>query len=50
MIFGSEQEFAEPRILGGFLENQEFGLGRRHALDLQQQVAQILVSPTAAQQ
>jgi hypothetical protein len=33
---GSAQEFVETRILGGFLENDEFGLGDRHALRLEQ--------------
>jgi hypothetical protein len=34
--FGSAHEFVETRILGGFLENDEFGLGDRHALGLEQ--------------
>ena len=29
---GSAREFVETRILGGFLKNDEFGLGDRHAL------------------
>ena len=33
---GSAQEFEETRILGCFLENDEFGLGDRHALGLEQ--------------
>jgi hypothetical protein len=33
---GSAQEFVETRILGCFLKNDEFGLGDRHALGLQQ--------------
>jgi hypothetical protein len=33
---GSAQEFVETRILGCFLENDEFGLGDRHALGLEQ--------------
>ena len=48
--FGSPQEFDGARILSRFPENHEFGPGRRHALALQQQVAQVLVSPPAAQQ
>lgn len=46
--FGSEQEFVRNRILGRFLENHEFSLGRRHALGLQQQVMEILVAAAAA--
>jgi hypothetical protein len=34
--YGSAQEFVETRILGCFLENDEFGLGDRHALGLEQ--------------
>jgi hypothetical protein len=41
-IVGSEQEFGGSRILGCFLEDHELGPGRRHALGLQQQVAQVL--------
>jgi hypothetical protein len=33
---GSAQEFVETRILGGFLKNDEFSLGDRHALGLKQ--------------
>jgi hypothetical protein len=33
---GSAQEFVETGILGGFLKNDEFGLGDRHALGLEQ--------------
>src|ERR1017187_337206 len=33
---GSPQEFDGTRILGCFFEDHEFGLGRRHALRLQQ--------------
>jgi hypothetical protein len=32
---GSTREFDWTRILGRFLENYEFGLGRRHPLGLQ---------------
>src|SRR5437660_495991 len=41
---GSAREFVETRILGGFLKNDEFGLGDRHALSLEQQIAEILVA------
>jgi hypothetical protein len=34
--FGSAQEFVETRILGRSLKNDEFGLGDRHALGLEQ--------------
>jgi hypothetical protein len=34
--FGSAQEFVETRILGCFLKKDEFGLGDRHALGLEQ--------------
>src|ERR1700682_4069728 len=40
----SAQEFVETHILGCFLKNDEFGLCDRHALGLEQQVAQILVA------
>jgi hypothetical protein len=43
-FLGSAQEFVETRILGCFLKNDEFGLGDRHALGLQQQIAEILVA------
>ena len=43
-IDGSAREFVETRILGGFLKNDEFGLGDRHALSLEQQIAEILVT------
>jgi hypothetical protein len=33
---GSAQELVETRILGGFLKNDEFGLGEGHALGLEQ--------------
>jgi hypothetical protein len=33
---GSAREFVETRILGCFLKNDEFGLGDRHALGLEQ--------------
>jgi hypothetical protein len=43
VIFGSEQEFVETRILGCFLKNDKFGLGDCHALGLEQKVAEIFV-------
>src|SRR5437667_6161099 len=43
-FFGSGREFVDKRILGGFLKDDEFGLGDRHALSLEQQVAEILVT------
>ena len=36
-----------PAFLGRFPEDHKFGLGRRYALRLKQQVAQVLVSPPA---
>jgi hypothetical protein len=41
---GSEQEFDGHRILSGFRQIPIFRPDRRHALSLQQQVTQILVS------
>src|SRR6266436_679900 len=41
---GSAQEFVETRILGCFLKNEEFGLGDRHALGLEQQVGEVFVA------
>jgi hypothetical protein len=32
---GSGREFVDERILGGFLKDDEFGLGDRHALSLE---------------
>src|SRR6266550_6438325 len=43
-LVGSAREFVEARILGGFLQNDEFGLGDRHALRVEQQVGEILVA------
>jgi hypothetical protein len=43
-IFGSAQEFVETRILGCFLKNDEFGLGDRHALRLEQEIGEVLVA------
>ena len=47
--YGSAQEFVETRILGGFLKDDEFGLCDRHALGLEQQIAQILVAAAPSQ-
>ena len=41
---GSGREFAGTRILSGFLKDDEFGLGDRHTLSLEQQIAEILVT------
>ena len=48
-FFGSAQESDEVRILGGFLESDEFGLGGGHTLRLQQQVVEIAVATTTTQ-
>jgi hypothetical protein len=48
--YGSPQEFDWTRILGCFLEDHKFGPCRGHALSFQQQVTQVLVSTTAAEQ
>jgi hypothetical protein len=39
---GSAREFVETRFLGCFLKNDKFGLVKRHAVYLEQQVAEIL--------
>lgn len=44
---GSAREFDRSRILGCFPENDKFGLGGRHSLRLEQQVAEILVTASA---
>jgi hypothetical protein len=45
---GSPQENSmRPAFLGCFPKDHKFGLGRRYALRLNQQVAQVLVSPPA---
>ena len=46
--FGSARGFGDRGILGCFLESDEFRLGYRHPLRLQEQIAQILVAPTAS--
>jgi hypothetical protein len=43
--YGSPQESDERRILGGFPKNHEFGLGYRHALRFQQEMAEIGIAP-----
>ena len=35
ILSGSGREFVDERILGGFLKDDEFGLGDRHALSLE---------------
>jgi hypothetical protein len=47
---GSAQQSVKVCILRGFLESDELGLGGCHALRLQQQVIEIAVAPTTAQQ
>ena len=47
---GSPQESDERRILGGFPKNDEFGLGYRHPLYFQQEIAEVAIAPPAAQQ
>ena len=47
---GSEQQFDSARILGCFSESDEFRLQRRHALGLEEEVAQVLVAATATEQ
>src|SRR5258707_8015779 len=49
-IYGSAQQSVEVRILRGFLESDEFGLGGCQALRLRQQVIEIAITPTTAQQ
>ena len=49
-LSGSEQEFDRTLTLSCFPENHEFGLGSGYALRLQQQVSEIRVAATAAQQ
>ena len=46
---GSERESDGRPILGGFPESDEFGLRRRHALNLEEQVASVLVAPSPRQ-
>src|SRR5712692_2997448 len=47
---GSAQEFVETCMLGGFLKNDEFGLGDRHALGLEQQIAEILIATASSKE
>jgi hypothetical protein len=49
-FFGSAQEFVEAHILSRFLKNDEFSLGDRHALSLEQQIAEILVASTSSKE
>ena len=46
---GSAQESDEVRILSGFLERDEFGLGGGQTLRLQQQVVEIAIAATTTQ-
>lgn len=47
-FLGSARGLGDWRILGCLLESDEFRLGYRHPLRLQEQIAQILVAPTAS--
>jgi hypothetical protein len=47
---GSERESGKTCILSGFPERDEFGLSGGQALSLQEQVIEITVAPTTAQQ
>ena len=47
---GSPQEFDQTRILGRFLEHDEFGPSGRHTLGFQEQVAEVFVAAAASQQ
>src|SRR5271170_4010987 len=47
-IVGSAQEFVETRILSSFPQNDEFGLRDCHALSLEQQIAEILVTAASS--
>ena len=47
---GSPQEFDQTRILGRFLEHDEFGPGRSHTLRLQEQVVEVFVAAASSQQ
>jgi hypothetical protein len=49
-FFGSARQSVRKCILCGFLESDEFGLGGCQALRFQQQVIEVAVTPTAAQQ
>ena len=50
LFFGSAREYEWPSSLRRFPENQKFGFERREALRFQQQVAEVFVSPTPAEQ
>jgi hypothetical protein len=47
---GSTRETVRMRILRGFLKSDEFGLGERQALRLEQQVVEIPVATAATKQ
>src|SRR6266851_3751179 len=47
---GSPQEFDEVCILCGFLKSNEFGLGKGQSLCFEQQIVDIAIAATAAQQ
>src|SRR5665213_312380 len=47
---GSAQEFVETRVLGRSLKNDKFGLGDRHALGLEQKIAEILAAASPSKQ
>src|SRR5580693_4296699 len=47
---GSTRQSVRKCILCGFLESDEFGLGGCQALRFQQQVIEVAVTPTTAQQ
>ena len=47
-IYGSERESVRTVILRGFLNNKEFGPETGHALGLEKQIAEVLISAAAA--
>ena len=48
--FGSPQESDEVRILSGLLKSNEFGLGDGQSLCFEQQILDVAIAATAAQQ
>src|SRR5580700_9358151 len=50
LLYGSTRQSVRKCILCGFLESDEFGLGGCQALRFQQQVIEVAVTPTTAQQ
>ena len=48
-ITGSEQKSDGSRILGRFLEDNEFGFDCCHALHLEEQIAEIFVAASTTQ-